>query len=75
MSDSTIKSFFEGLGEDILQTGSSYVWEFFGKTKTGAKVEQNISSGIIGSYLQNPIVIVGIVLLVLVIIFFSKKRT
>jgi len=65
---SKIKDFFSGLGEQIIKPVSTYVWDYFGTTKSGAKIEANISSGVVSSYLNNPIVIVILIVFILVLI-------
>jgi len=65
---SKIKDFFSGLGEQIIKPVSTYVWDYFGTTKSGAKVEAQISGGVISSYLNNPIVIVILIVFILVLI-------
>jgi len=72
--DSSIQGFFEGLGENLLEDGASYVWDFFGKTKTGAKIETKLAGGVVSNYLSNPLVIVAIIIGVIFILKISKGR-
>lgn len=65
---SKIKDFFSGLGEQLIKPVSSYVWDYFGTTKSGAKIEANISGGVVSSYLNNPIVIIGLVIVGILIL-------
>ena len=62
MSD--IKNFFQGLYEKIEEPTLSYVWNYFGKTKTGEIVEQKVTSAVISDYLKNPVVLIVIVILI-----------
>jgi len=72
---SSVKDFFSGLGEQIIKPVSSYVWDYFGTTKSGAKVEANISSGVISSYLNNPVIIIGLIIVAILILTkgFTKR--
>lgn len=65
---STVMNFFKGLGEKLAEPAVTYVWDYFGQTKTGAQVEQKIEGGVISSYLNNPVVILGLVLVAILIL-------
>jgi len=65
---SKVKDFFSGLGEQIIKPVSSYVWDYFGETKSGAKIEANISSGVISSYLNNPVILLVLIVFILILI-------
>lgn len=72
---SKIKDFFSGLGEQIIKPASSYVWDYFGATKSGAKIEANISSGVISSYLNNPVFLLALIFIAILILTrgFTKR--
>jgi hypothetical protein len=68
---SSVQNFFSGLLQSVEPQAESYVVSYFANTPTGAKIESKIASGYITSLLQNPLVLVGI--LVVIYLIFRKS--